>query len=416
MTAFTDILIAVKAGSHALPRLSASTVNAVLRSCGWALVQKTRAILAANRQDLARLTPGTPLHARLELSAKKIQEIAGGFGQVARLPSPLKRVLEARTLKNGLKLSRVTVPLGVIGVIFESRPNVAADIFALCFKSGNACVLKGGSEAKHSSAALVKIIRGVLVRHHLNPNALHLVTGGRREAQRLLKARGLIDLVIPRGGAGLINYVRSHAAVPVIETGAGVVHNYVDATVDINQAARLIYNAKTNRPAACNALDTLLVHRAQLKNLRRLLAPLAHDSVLLYADRASFRTLSAHYPKALLQHAAPKHFGVEFLSLSLAVKTVRSLDEALAHIAAYGSGHSEAILSKNQAHIERFLGAVDAAAVYANAATTLTDGGVFGLGAEVGISTQKLHARGPMGLPALTSYKWVARGSGQVRI
>lgn len=415
MTKLGHVLTRVRASSRELALLPEAKIKAVLKDCAIALKREQSAILAVNQQDLSRLEPASPLYARLELTKEKISDIAAGLKQIANLPSPLNRILESRTLPNGLKLSRRSVPLGVIGVIYESRPNVTADVFALAFKSGNACVLKGGKEAQRSSAAIIKIIKKILRRHGINPYVVELISGGRSEAQQLMRAHGLVDLIIPRGGPGLISYVRDHATVPVIETGAGVVHTYVDANVNVAQAARIIDNAKTNRPAACNALDTLLVHRAQLKNLPRLVAPLARSRVIIFADAKSYRALASHYPAELLRPATAKHFGREFLALQLAVKSVDNLDEALAHINRHSSQHSEAILSADKQNCERFLAEVDAAVVYGNAATTLSDGGVFGLGAEVGISTQKLHARGPMGLSALTTYKWIARGTGQIR-
>lgn len=415
MSELTKTLLKTKSASHDLALLSEKKINLVLHAVAAALVRATPAILAANQKDLARMEKSSPLYARLELTEKKIKNIAADMLQVARLKTPLHQTLEKRTLRSGLKLEKITVPLGVIGIIYESRPNVTADIFALCFKSGSACVLKGGSDAKYSSAAIVSVIQGILRQQKINPNIVHLIAGGRSKAEQLMRANGLIDVLIVRGSAKLIAYVRDHATVPFIETGAGVVHTFVDASADVLQAARIIDNAKTSRPAVCNALDTLLVHQSQLKNLPELVKLLSKKNVALFADATSFNALKNKYPNTLLHRATAKNFGMEFLSLKLAIKIVKTLGDAMKHIARYGSAHSEAILSRNKKNIERFLSVVDAAAVYANTATTFTDGAEFGLGAEIGISTQKLHARGPMGLRELVSYKWVVRGKGQIR-
>lgn len=411
----SEDLIKVKAASAELSFLSEQKINSVLCALAAALIKETPALLRANQKDLVALERGPAIADRLALSPEKIKNIAAQMRAVARLPSPLHQVLEKRTRPNGLQLTKITVPLGVVGVIYEARPNVTADVFALCFKSGNACVLKGGREAEHSNTALIKIIHRVLRAAHLNPAVAHLITGGRRETQVMLQVRGLIDVIIPRGGASLIRYVREQATVPVIETGAGVVHTFVDATAQTAMCARIVDNAKTSRPAACNALDTLLIHQKKLKDLPVIVAPLAQKRVKLFADQKSFAVLKKYYPQSLLHPATPEHFGREFLSLELAIKTVANLNQALSHIARYGSKHSEALISSDQKNIKRFLSAVDAAVLYINAATTFTDGGEFGLGAEIGISTQKLHARGPMGLTHLMSYKWLVHGRGQVR-
>ena len=341
--------------------------------------------------------------------------MAADLRTVAGLPSPLGEVLGQKELPNGLLLSKVRVPLGVIGIIYEARPNVTFDSLALCLKTGNACLLKGGSDAAFSNAALLAVAAPVLARHGLPPAVATLLPPERAATEALLGAVGFVDVVIPRGSQALINYVRENARVPVIETGAGVVHTFFDETGDLARGAAIIHNAKTRRVSVCNSLDCLLLHESRLADLPALLAPLAAAEVQLFADAPALAALAGHYPAAQLAPATEAHFGTEFLALKMAVKTVASLAEALDHIAQYGSRHSEAIISEDAAHLETFLNAVDAAAVYANASTAFTDGAQFGLGAEIGISTQKLHARGPMGLEALTSYKWLVRGTGQVR-
>jgi glutamate-5-semialdehyde dehydrogenase len=371
-----------------------------------ALIRESDAVLAANELDLARMDPEDPRYDRLKLTKERIVDIATDMRKVSSLPNVLDVVLEERVMPNGLRLSRVSVPLGVVGIIYEARPNVTADAWSLCFKTGNVVLLKGGSDAEHSNATIVRIIQSIA-----GSEQVQLLPSDRAATEALLQARGYVDIVIPRGSQGLIDYVRDHARVPVIETGAGVVHTYLDETADASMAARVIENAKTRRVSVCNALDCLLVHRNRLGELLELLAPLAAKGVEIRADAESHAALAGRYER--LERA--DDFGTEFLSLKLSVKTVGSLEEALAHIRTYGSGHSEAILTGNAEHAEKFVKAVDAAAVYVNTSTAFTDGGQFGLGAEIGISTQKLHARGPMGLEALTSYKWIVRGDGQVR-
>ncbi len=415
MTPLEHILLTVRDASRSIANLSDDTINLVLLDFADAFQAAEKEILTANSSDLAKMDSDNPLRPRLELTTEKIKVISHDIRNVVSLPSPLNMVLEERTLPNGIELSRISVPLGVVGVIYEARPNVTADIFSLCFKSGNACVLKGGREASESSRVIVGIIKRVLERHGIDTNVVHLITGGRVEAQEMMNATGFIDVIIPRGGKELITYVRQNASVPVIETGAGVVHTFLDQTADVDMATRIIHNAKTSRPSACNALDTLIVHEKKLSELAACLIPLAQRGVEIFADEKSYAVLADNYPTDLLQRALPEHFGMEFLSLKMSVKTVANIDEAIDHIATHGSKHTEAILSQDQKMIDRFFNEVDAAVVFANTATVFTDGAQFGLGAEVGISTQKLHARGPMGLSALTSYKWIGRGSGQTR-
>jgi len=406
---------ATRQASRELAAFPPAATDALLRDLADAIVAETPFLLAENARDLARLPETDPRHDRLRLTPERLAGMAADLRTVAGLPSPVGETLTDKTLPNGLRLSKVRVPLGVIGIIYEARPNVTFDSLALCLKTGNACLLKGGSDAAFSNAALLAVAVPVLARHGLNPAVATLLPPERAATEALLSAVGYVDVVIPRGSQSLINYVRENARVPVIETGAGVVHTFFDATGDLATGAAIIANAKTRRVSVCNALDCLLLHESRLPDLPDLLAPLAAAGVQLYADAAACAALAGHYPPALLAPATEAHFGTEFLALAMAVKTVASLPEALNHIARYGSKHSEAIISEDAAHLETFLNAVDAAAVYANASTAFTDGGQFGLGAEIGISTQKLHARGPMGLEELTSYKWLVRGTGQVR-
>lgn len=411
----TSLFEAAQQASQALGQLRPATADAVLHDLAAAAVDQTPFLLAANAQDLARMAPDDPRYDRLQLSAERLQAIAADLRNVAGLTSPLGTALLDKTLPNGLHLRKVRVPLGVVGIIYEARPNVTFDVFALCLKTGNACVLKGGSDAHFSNQAILSLLHQVLRQHGLDPNIVTLLPTDRQATEALLQAVGYVDVLIPRGSQQLIDFVRQNARVPVIETGAGIVHTYFDETADLAKGRAIIANAKTRRVSVCNALDCLLLHHARLSDLPALAAPLADAGVTLYADEPAYAALRGLYPATLLHPAAPAHFGTEFLSLTMAVKTVTDLKEALAHIARHSSRHSEAIISEDAAHIEQFLNAVDAAAVYANVSTAFTDGAQFGLGAEIGISTQKLHARGPMGLEELTSYKWLVRGDGQVR-
>ena len=390
-------------------------VNEILRAVADEAVAQVEYILAANARDLERMSPDNPLYDRLKLTPERIRGIADDMRHVAGLPSPLGRVLKHTVLPNGLDLKRVSVPFGVIGVIYEARPNVTFDVFSLCLKAGSACVLKGGHDADDSNRAIVEVIHGVLERFGMNPDTLTLLPGGREATADLLQARGYVDLLIPRGGRSLIDYVRENARIPVIETGAGVCHAYFDAAGDLEKGAAIVHNAKTRRVSVCNALDSLLVHESRLADSPSLCAPLAEEHARLYADARAFSALAGKYPGDLLEAAEEAHFGTEFMDYKMAVKTVASLDEALAHIARFGSGHSECIVTEDGGAAERFLRQVDAACVYANAPTSFTDGAQFGLGAEIGISTQKLHARGPMALEEITTYKWLIQGNGQVR-
>jgi len=401
--------------SRKLNGVSKEKTNAILADLADALIANTGHILQENLKDLAKMPVEDPKYDRLKLNAERIKTISGDIESVVNLTSPLTEVLSERILDNGLNLKKVRVPLGVVGVIYEARPNVTADVFSLCFKTGNVAVLKGGSDAEFSNLAISKVIQSVLIMHEIDPNVLTLLPAERAATEALLNARGFVDVLIPRGSQSLIDYVRENSKIPVIETGAGIVHTYFDESGDLEKGKAIIFNAKTRRVSVCNSLDCVLIHANRLNNLAELLSPLADGKVELFADEQSYEILKSTYPSALLNPATEEHFGTEFLSLKMAVKIVDGFDAALNHIANYSSKHSEAIISEDTENITRFLNEVDAAAVYANASTGFTDGAQFGLGAEIGISTQKLHARGPMGLEELTSYKWVVRGDGQVR-
>ena len=393
--------------------LSDETRDRVLVAVADELAASAAELLAANAEDLARMDRTSPLYDRLMLTEDRIAGIAADMRNVAGLPSPLGRVLLDRVLPNGLHLRKVAVPFGVIGVIYEARPNVTLDVFSLCFKSGNACVLKGGKDADSSNRAAVAIVQRVLERMDIPPQAVTLLPATHEAADELLNAVGYVDVVIPRGGRRLIDFVRNNAHIPCIETGAGVVNTYFDEAGDLEIGKAIVFNAKTRRVSVCNALDCLIVHSGRLGDLPALCAPLASKGVMIYADERAFAALDGVYPE--LYPAAPDSFGTEYMDYKMAVRTVDSLQEALDHISRYGSGHSESIVTENLAAAEAFQAAVDAACVYVNAPTSFTDGAQFGLGAEIGISTQKLGARGPMGLEELTTYKWLINGHGQTR-
>jgi glutamate-5-semialdehyde dehydrogenase len=372
-------------------------------------------IIRENEKDLAMMPATDPKYDRLKLTDERIRDIAKDLRNVSVLASPLGITLENKTLENGLQLEKVTVPLGVVGIIYESRPNVTFDVFSLCLKSGNACILKGGSDAEFSNKIIVDLIKGVLKENRVTPDVIALLPSDRSATQELLQAVGYVDLIIPRGSQNLISYVRDNSKVPVIETGAGIVHVYFDRSGDVQKGSDIVYNSKTRRVSVCNALDCLIIHEERLKDLNTLTKHLPEKNVLVYADEQSYKVLEKSYPSKLLERAKPEHFGTEFLDYKMSIKTVSSLDEALDHIYNHGSKHSEAVVAEDETVIDRFLKSVDAAAVYANASTAFTDGAQFGLGAEIGISTQKLHARGPMALREMTSYKWLIRGDGTVR-
>ena len=375
----------------------------------------TPRLLEANARDLEAMAPDSPLRDRLRLTPERIAAIADDMEVVAHLPSPQGEELERRTRPNGMTIVKRRVPFGVVGMICEARPNVTADIFSLCIKTGNACVLKGGGDARHSNEAIAALLHEALRSEGIDEHAFTLLPSDHASVGALLNAVGYVDVVIPRGGAGLIRFVRENARVPVIETGAGIVHTYFDRDGDLAKGRAVVCNAKTRRVSVCNALDCLIVHRERLRDLAELCDPMAAERVTVYADAEAYAALEGRYPACLLRPAAEEHFGTEFLDYKLAVRTVGSLDEALAHIARYSSRHSEAIVTENAGTAREFTRRVDAACVYVNVSTAFTDGGQFGFGAEVGISTQKLHARGPMGLPELTTYKYVISGNGQTR-
>lgn len=406
---------AVRKASRFLNRLDEPTINKVLRRLAMVTKENSDFILQQNEKDLVRLEKTDPKYDRLLLTKERIAAIANEMENVANLPIPTGISLEKKQLENGLEIEKISVPLGVVGIIYEARPNVTFDCFALCFKSGNAIVLKGGSDASFSNEAIVSLIKSVLKEFEIDEQTIVLLPSDRESANELLNAVGYVDVLIPRGSQSLIDFVRQNAKVPVIETGAGIVHVYFDEFGDVEKGKAIINNAKTRRVSVCNALDCLLIHESRLEDLKQLVKLLAENNVIIYADESSFKAIDQNYPIELLFKATEQSFGTEFLDYKLAIKTVDSIEEALDHIAEKGSKHSEAIISEDKLKVDKFLREVDAAAVYANASTAFTDGAQFALGAEIGISTQKLHARGPMALKELTSYKWLIIGNGQIR-
>ena len=411
----TKVFQQVKAASRSLTLISKEKTNEVLVALASEVEAKSADILAANAKDLAKKDPKDPTYDRLKLTEERLKGIADGIRDVAKLPSPIGRTIDERVRPNGLKIKRISVPFGVIGIIYEARPNVSLDVFSLCFKSGNACVLKGGTDAHESNSAIVNVIHDVLKKQGVNEDIVALLPAGRESTGEMLNARGYIDVIIPRGSAGLIRFVNENAKVPVIETGAGTCHTYFDEKGDVEKGKNIVFNSKTRRPSVCNTLDTIIIHSKRLADLPAICEPCASKNVIIYADEASFKVLEGNYPANLLEHAGADDFGKEWLDYKMSVKTVNSIDEALEHIQTYGTGHSEAIVSEDQTACDKFVQMVDAACVYTNAPTSFSDGGEFGLGAEIGISTQKMHARGPMGLEELNTYKWVIAGNGQVR-
>ena len=410
-----EIFSAVKTASRKIALLPDNKRNEVLRAVADAIITRQESLLQANAKDLKRMSPENPLYDRLQLTTKRLEGIASDIRNVSTLPSPLGHVSKERTLPNGLRLHRVSVPFGVIGIIYEARPNVTFDVFSLCFKSGNACVLKGGRDADFSNQAAISLIHDVLKQHDIPTDAVALLPATHEAAMQLLNARGYVDLCIPRGGRKLIDFVRDTARIPVTETGAGVVNTYFDKDGDTEMGKRIINNAKTRRVSVCNALDCLLIHKDRLSDLPELCQPLTESHVIIYADEPAYKSLNGHYPIELLQHATDDSFGTEFMDYKMAIRTVSSVEEALQHIDLYGSGHSECIITNSESTARAFQNQVDAACVYWNAPTSFTDGAQFGLGAEIGISTQKLGARGPMALEEITTYKWLIEGDGQIR-
>ena len=390
----TETFKNVKTASKSLALLTDAQRNEILMAVADAIVDYKERVLVANEKDLAKMDVKNPLYDRLQLTEKRMDDIAADMRNVASLPSPLGHITKEKTLPNGLRLCRISVPFGVIGMIYEARPNVTYDVFSLCFKSGNACVLKGGSDADLSNQASVELIHEVLERFGVNPDVVTLLPATHEATGEMLNAVGYIDLCIPRGGRRLIDFVRD---------------------ADLKMGKAIICNAKTRRVSVCNALDCLIIHEERLGDLLELVQPLLDHKVTIYADAPSYQILTGHYPEILLQPATSDSFGTEFMDYKIAIKTVSSLEEALKHIDQYGSGHSEAIITQNEATARKFQQHVDAACVYWNAPTSFTDGAQFGLGAEIGISTQKLGPRGPMALEEITTYKWLIEGEGQTR-
>ena len=405
----------VKAASKSLVFLTDDRRNEVLQALADAIENHIDCLLAANTIDLSCMDKANPMYDRLQLTPQRLHDIANDMRHVSQLPSPLGRTLKEKTLDNGLHLRRVSTPFGVIGMIYEARPNVTFDVFSLCFKSGNACILKGGKDADESNRAGVALIHDVLKAYNINPSVVELLPASHEATEELLTAVGFVDLCIPRGSKRLIDFVRNTAKVPVIETGAGVVHCYFDEAGDLTMGRNIITNAKCRRCSVCNALDTLLVHRNRLQDLPQLCSQLAEIGVKLHADSEAYHVLEGHYPSQLLALVTADIWHTEWLSMQMGIKTVGSIEEALDHISTYGSGHSESIVTEDIEKQHQFQTMVDAACVYVNAPTSFTDGGQFGLGAEIGISTQKLGARGPMALEEITTYKWLIEGRGQVR-
>ena len=399
--------------SRKLNLVDDNTINQVLLSLADEALAQIEYILAENAKDLALMEKTNPLYDRLMLNKERIEGIASDIRNVVSLPSPLGKTLMETTRPNGMQISKVTVPFGVIGIIYEARPNVSFDVFSLCLKSGNACVLKGGSDAYNSNKAIVQIIKNVLAKHQLDEKTVTLLSAGREATADLLNAVGYVDMLIPRGGKGLIDYVRNNARIPVIETGAGICHTYMDEFADFEKAKAIIFNAKTRRVSVCNALDCLVIHENRLSELPEICQQLADKNVIVYADEASYQVLQTSYP--YIEKATAESFGTEFLDYKMSIKTVANIEEAIEHISLNSSKHSECIISESAQNVNLFNKMVDAACVYTNVSTAFTDGAQFGLGAEIGISTQKLHARGPMALEELCSYKWMIKGEGQVR-
>lgn len=415
MEQINQTLNAAREASRELVLLTDAQINEILLAVADATIAQCAYILEENAKDLARMDKNDPKYDRLMLTPDRLTGIADDIKNVATLPSPLGRILKECTRPNGMKLKKISVAFGVIGIIYEARPNVSFDVFSLCFKSGSACVLKGSTDAYESNKAIVGVIHSVLEQAGVNPAVVTLLPPDREATSQLLHAEGLVDLIIPRGSSNLINFVRQNATIPVIETGAGICHTYFDEFGDVSKGAPIINNAKTRRVSVCNSLDCLIVHKNRLTDLPALCEELSKSNVLIYADDKAYDALNGHYPTALLKPATAESFGTEFLSYTMSVKTVDDLAEAIGHITEHGSKHSECIVTENKEHAHLFTQLIDAACVYTNVSTAFTDGAQFGLGAEIGISTQKLHARGPMGLEEITSYKWIIEGDGQIR-
>lgn len=415
ITSFKGIFPAAKASARELALLNDETINWILIAVADAIMEQAPFILAENEKDLARMDEHDPKYDRLQLTEERLKAMATDIKNVATLPSPLGKILKETVRPNGMKLTKKSVPFGVIGVIYEARPNVTLDVFSLCLKSGNACILKGGKDAQESNNALVSIIHSILRKFKINPHIVELLPPNKEATTALLTATHFVDLIIPRGSGNLINFVRENARIPVIETGAGICHTYFDEFGDVQKGAAIIHNAKTRRVSVCNALDCVIIHEKRLSELPALCQKLAEKKVLIYADEPAYESLNGHYPADLLQQATKESFGIEFLDYKMAIKTVKSFEDAVGHIHENSSKHSECIVTEDKERAALFGRIVDAACVYTNVSTAFTDGAQFGLGAEIGISTQKLHARGPMGLEEITSYKWIIEGNGQTR-
>ena len=411
----TPLFIDVLRASRSLISLDASANDNVLMEIAGEAIRNSDYIIKENIKDLDLMEKSDPKYDRLLLTSERIKDIASSMENVARMPTPLGRVLKKYRRPDGLEISKISVPFGVVGVIYEARPNVTFEVFSLCFKSGNACILKGGTDAVNTNTAIAEIIKNVLVKSGIDHNVIALLSAGREETKQLLNARNYVDLIIPRGSRSLIDYVRENASIPVIETGAGICHTYFDQSGDRDKGRIIIHNAKTRRVSVCNALDCLIIHEKRLDDLYYLIELCSGSSVIVYADDKAYQVLVGKYPSDLLEKATPESFGTEYLSYKMAIKTASSSDEALSHIEKYGSKHSEAIITEDPQKKREFFRLVDASSVYSNASTAFTDGAEFGLGSEIGISTQKLHARGPMGLEEITTYKWIIDGNGHIR-
>ncbi len=404
-----------KAASRVLLNVDTDTINKVLLAVADAAEANALKIIDANARDLAKMDPEDTKYDRLLLNEQRISDIAADMRNVASLKSPLGNTLEKIERPNGMVITKVVVPFGVIGVIYEARPNVSFDVFSLCFKTGNVAVLKGGSDAEESNKAIVSIIHEVLESFGLDKNICTLLPATREATTMLLNAVGHVDLLIPRGSSNLINFVRDNARIPVIETGAGVCHAYFDKSGDVAKGASIINNAKTRRVSVCNSLDCLIIHKDRLSDLPDLVKKMSKSNVIIYADTRSYELLKGNYPDNLLTKADGESFGTEFMDYKMSVYTADSIENAIEHIYKYSSRHSEAIITEDEEAKNMFERLVDAACVYWNVSTAFTDGAQFGFGAEIGISTQKLHARGPMALKEITSYKYIIEGDGQIR-
>ncbi len=412
---YEEIFKTARAASQKLLQIEDTQINEVLDRLADAVMQETPTILEENKKDLERMDPANPKYDRLMLTEDRLEGIASDIRNVATLSSPVGHILSETTRPNGMKLTKVTVPFGVIGIIYEARPNVSLDVFSLCLKSGNACILKGGSDAEYSNRAIVAVIHSVLRETGIEPAVVQLLPTERDATAALLHAERYVDLIIPRGSSNLIQYVRQNASIPVIETGAGICHTYFDKYGDTEKGAAIINNAKTRRVSVCNALDCVLIHKDRIEDLPALCRELMDNNVRIYADAPALQVLRGNYPDEFLQPATPESYGTEWMDYILSVKTVQNIEEAIGHISEHSSRHSECIVTENAQNAALFRKIVDAACVYTNVSTAFTDGAQFGLGAEIGISTQKLHARGPMALEELNSYKWTIEGDGQIR-